>query len=217
MTIYDFSLQPIDERMYIVLSEKEALIIDPSINVEAIALLNEYEIKRVWIILTHEHFDHITGVDFYRDKYNGRVICSKECAVGIQDKRKNLSAHFEIFYLMNPGYDYEQYQQMCSEPFTCTADESFEKYARYEWKNHVIELYDTPGHSKGSCCILLDKKHLFTGDSLVNGSAVITRYPGGSKKQYEQYALPFFKGLDKRIIVYPGHGDKAPLSHWGFL
>jgi len=214
--IYDFSLKPIDERMYIMLSEKEALIIDPFVNDDAIRLLDDNEIQRVLILLTHEHFDHITGVDFYREKYNGRVVCSKECEIGIKDVRKNLSAHFEIFYLMNPTYDYEQYRQMCSKPFTCTADESFEKYGRYEWKGHMIELYSTPGHSPGSSCILLDKKHLFTGDSLVNGFEVITRYPGGSKKQYEEYALPFLKGVDCHVMVYPGHGEKAPLSHWSF-
>ena len=214
--IYDFSLQPIDERMYVVISEQEALIIDPFVSNTVTHMFDEHRIEKVLILLTHEHFDHITGVDFYREKYNGWVICSKECAIGIQDTRKNLSAHFEIFYLMNPSYDYKQYKKMCSKPFACVADESFETYARYEWKSHIIEFYSTPGHSRGSSCILLDKEILFTGDSLVNGFETITRYPGGSRKQYEEYVLPFLKNFDDHIMVYPGHGDKAPLSHWSF-
>lgn len=216
MRINDFSLQPVDERMYVIFSNQEVLLVDPFVQEELIQRLEERAIKQILILLTHEHFDHITGVNYYHQHYKAHVICSKDCAIGIQDIRKNLSARFELFYLMNPAYDRNEYKKMCSEPFTCMADEVFETNLSYEWEEHQIEMYATPGHSPGSSCILIDKKHLFTGDSLVNGFEVITRYPGGSRKQYENYVIPFLKKMGKDVIVYPGHGDRAPLTDWSF-
>ncbi len=216
MLIYDFPLPPLDERMYIVLEGEEALIIDPSENEAAVCLMKEHKVERAVILLTHEHFDHITGVDYFRKLYGAKVLCSRECAGGIQDTRKNLSARYEIFYLMNPSHDRAEYEKMCAAPFVCTADETFENYMLLQWCGHEVELVSTPGHSPGSICILLDKRHLFSGDSLVNGCEVITRYPGGSRKQYEECAIPFFKRLDRAVIVYPGHGDRAPICQWSF-
>lgn len=213
--IYDFSLQPIDERMYIICEQSDAIIIDPFINDEVLEFLAKKNIRDILVLLTHEHFDHITGVSYFVKKFNARVICSKKCSEGIQDVRKNLSARFEIFYLMNPAYDREEYLKMCSQPFVCEeADEVFENNMNFLWNGHKVEIFETPGHSAGSCCIYIDEKHLFTGDSLVNGFETITRYPGGSKEDYVGKTVPFLKGLDKNIMVYPGHGDRAELSEW---
>ena len=214
MQIYDFPLPPLDERMYIVLEGTEALVIDPSVNETAALLMKKQMVERAIILLTHEHFDHITGVDYFRKIFGAKVLCSRECAAGIQDTRKNLSERYEIFYLMNPSHDREKYEKMCAAPFVCTADEAFENYKLLQWCGHSVELIATPGHSPGSSCILIDKKHLFSGDSLVNGFKVITRYPGGSRRQYEEYAIPFFRRLDVDTIVYPGHGNRAPIRQW---
>ncbi len=212
--IYDFPLPPLDERMYVVLEEREALVIDPSVNQAAVDLMEEHKIEKAVILLTHEHFDHITGVDFFRNLFGAKTLCSGECAVGIQDTRKNLSARYEIFYLMNPSHNREEYAKMCAAPFVCAADETFENYKLLQWCGHSVELISTPGHSPGSSCILIDKKHLFSGDSLVNGFEVITRYPGGSRKRYEECAMPFFRRLGGDTIVYPGHGNRAPIRQW---
>ena len=216
MQIYDFSLQPLDERMYIVPEAGEALIIDPSVNEAAVQLLKKHAVDKTTILLTHEHFDHITGVDYFKKLYGAEVVCSRKCADGIRDTKKNLSARYEIFYLMDPSHNREEYEKMCTAPFTCTADKTYEEYWLFHWKSHEVELFSTPGHSPGSSCILIDKKHLFTGDSLVNGFEAITRYPGGSRKQYEECVIPFLRKQTEDTVVYPGHGDRAPIGHWGF-
>ena len=67
-------------------------------------------------------------------------------------------------------------------------------------------LKETPGHSKGSICIFLDEKVMFSGDTLVTGFNTIVRLPGGSKKDFYSITIPYLKQLDEDIVVYPGHG-----------
>ena len=68
---------------------------------------------------------------------------------------------------------------------------------------------ETPGHSPGSICILINDKYIFSGDSLVDGNKVITRLPGGSRKDYNQITKPFLEGLSEDSIIFPGHGQEG--------
>lgn len=45
-------------------------------------------------MLTHEHFDHITGIERLRSRTNSKIICSKVCAERICDSKKNLSFYY---------------------------------------------------------------------------------------------------------------------------
>ena len=71
---------------------------------------------------------------------------------------------------------------------------------------HLIRLYSTPGHSLGSICAVVDDKCIFTGDSLLN-VPVVTKLPGGSKKDYFEKTKVFFSKFDDDILVFPGHGN----------
>ena len=59
---------------------------------------------------------------------------------------------------------------------------------------------------------ILNNKILFSGDTLLQNDAVITRFPESNKEQYLGIALPYLQSLDKNIIVLPGHGDPFVLS-----
>ena len=48
------------------------------------------------------------------------------------------------------------------EPYSCFADIYFEQKFEFKWESHDFYLISTPGHSKGSICILLDNKYLFS-------------------------------------------------------
>ena len=76
-----------------------------------------------------------------------------------------------------------------------------------------MSFHHIPGHSQGSCCILLNNKVLFTGDSLLAEYPVITRFPGGSSKDYKNISLPFLKSLNPNLVVYPGHGKSERLGN----
>lgn len=73
-----------------------------------------------------------------------------------------------------------------------------------------INVISTPGHSKGSICLLCGDK-LISGDTLfANGYG---RYDlhGGSLKELTA-SLSLLRDLDPNLTIYPGHGNTATLS-----
>ena len=74
-------------------------------------------------------------------------------------------------------------------------------------------MFSAPGHSAGSCCIVLDDM-LFVGDTVLENNLMV-KFPGSSKKLYRSVTVPLLEKLltgtlapENRIThVYPGHGD----------
>lgn len=203
--LHSFSFDLIDSRMYLLISNDKALIIDPCVNTDALQLLKDKNIMDVIVLLTHEHYDHISGVNWVRENFNGKVIAIDQCAQNLPDPRRNASAYFDallFFYSSETKISGENIQ-----PYSCKADETFNDYKCFNWENHKIEIIHSPGHSDGSVCILIDDIFVFTGDSLIKGKQTITRLPGGSKKKYAEITLPFLKSLPKDSVIFPGHGE----------
>lgn len=100
------------------------------------------------------------------------------------------------------------------QPYSCEADEIFNGKKEWNFESHKIVMQETPGHSKGSICILVDEEILFSGDTLVTGHETILRLPGGSKKDFASITLPYLESLDREIMVYPGHGEPQKLKRF---
>jgi hydroxyacylglutathione hydrolase len=190
--------------MYLLISRKNTIIIDPHISKDSLTYINENLLKVDYIILTHEHYDHISGVNFFKKQYGCKVVCNKACAKAIQHPNLNFSKYFNVLMEILPK-DKGQTSYLNIEPYSCFADIYFEKRLEFQWEGHDFTLVSTPGHSKGSICILLDNKYLFSGDSLIRDYPTITRLKGGSIKDYQNKTLNFLKSISPEIIVYPGH------------
>lgn len=212
--ISSYSYPLVDGRMYILLTDKECIVVDPVSDDEGISILKNNGIEELKIILTHEHCDHITGVKAFRNNFNCNLICTKECAEAIPDPRKNLS-QFSDFWKMTIS---ERNKEIVTvDDFSvvaCEADSWFEKEISLLFGDYKIRLVHSPGHSKGSLCMAVSNLHgipfcLFTGDSLMADYEVSTRFPGGSRKKYDEITLPFLKSFMEDVIVYPGHGSDS--------
>lgn len=213
--IHTYSFYPIDSRMYILLENEKALVIDPCVSDEALQLLKESGAAEIFALLTHEHYDHISGVNWLREQLPAvQVMCSSECAAALTNPSKNLSNFWEILFVGKDEETREYVRNMNIQPYSCEANHTFEGEYEMPWEHHTLFLKKTPGHSKGSICILLDGDILFSGDSLVTGYPTITRLPGGSKKDYTEITLPWLQSLDSGIMVYPGHGEKHILEYY---
>lgn len=213
--IHTYSFYPIDARMYIILENEKALVIDPCISEEALTLLKENDIEEFLILLTHEHYDHISGVNWLRENFSHvQVFCSSKCAAALPKPSKNLSIYWEILFMGKDEETREYVRNMNIQPYSCEADRKFEGEYEMSWEGHSLFLKETPGHSEGSICVLLDERALFSGDSLVNGHPTITRLPGGSKKEYAEITLPYLQSLNPELLVYPGHGNEQPLGQY---
>lgn len=214
MEVLSYSCQPLDSRMYCLIENQSAIIIDPCIDEELKKVLEQKEITNVLVLLTHEHYDHISGVNWMRDIcLDTYVVCSCGCAGNLKDPEGNLSAFSDVF-LMDKEPERNSFAGLNFKPYSCQADETYEGRKEWNWEGHKIVMQETPGHSKGSSCILMDDMYLFSGDTLVTGHETILRLPGSSKKDFANITVPYLESLDKEIMVYPGHGKPQKLAEF---
>ncbi len=210
--IQTYSFYPIDARMYVIAENEKAVIIDPCVSEEAKKYLQSEGIKDIIVLLTHEHYDHISGVNWLRGNFpTTKVLCSEACAEHIISPHKNLSAYYEILFMGKDPEVQEYVKNMNVPPYSCEADVILNGKKEWNWEGHQISMVETPGHSKGSCCILFDKECMFSGDTLVTGHETILRLPGGSRKDFARITTPFLDSLDRELLVYPGHGEPQKL------
>ena len=72
--------------------------------------------------------------------------------------------------------------------------------------DEFLKVVHTPGHTKGSFC-LLGKNFIFTGDTIFKNGYGRTDLPGGSEKDLENSLEKLAKILKPGMMVYPGHGE----------
>lgn len=192
--------------MYMLLNKEEALIIDPFICKEAEEMLRLADVKNITIILTHEHYDHISGINALREKFECQVIGNAYTKEALQSPEKNLAPFWMGMFMDKPEETRTKALEVLDEHYACEGDIGFDGEYILDWQDIRLRLIETPGHSPGSICILADDNFIFTGDSLVEGNKVITRLPRGSRKLYNEITQPFLEALREDIIVFPGHG-----------
>jgi len=208
--VYRFISTPIKTNMYFILSKNEAIIIDPHKSVEGYEFLKRRGIDNIKILLTHEHFDHSSGVNWFKERFKSELICHVKCAESIAVAKNNrpfLVAF--VLYRQDKNDGGSRVQELMKDytPYTCQADITYKKELMCEWKGHRFHLKHTPGHTPGSCCIEFNKSVVFTGDSLIKGKPVITRFPGGSIDDLNTITIPYLKSLNNEVFIMPGHGN----------
>lgn len=176
---------------YILFDEeaKEAVVLDPGGDVDDIEKeLNKLEAKVKYIILTHGHFDHTTGVDGLK------AVTKATVAIGKNDNDMILK---EVQYygpLIEGG-----------------ADITLSDGDTLEFGKHSIKVIDTPGHTPGGVCLLVEN-HLFTGDTLFKRSIGRSDLAGGNHETLIRSIKEKLAILPKNTIVYPGHGPSSTIG-----
>lgn len=185
--------------MYLVVEGNHAIVIDPFVNTDpSMGLYIDY------ILLTHEHYDHISGVNIWKENTNAPVLCSSTCAQNIQDSRKNLAYYFKDFCEMQSWINLESIPDF-DPNYICQADEVFKDDYIFDWRGHRLHLFELPGHSLGSIGIVIDELFFFSGDSLFKDYDVSLNAPGSSKRKWKEISRPRLEQLPLDICVYPGH------------
>ena len=198
-----------DANSYVLAEEREALIFDAVDSSEMMLRLSAQGIENITVFLTHEHFDHISGLERLRSNFVCRVIASAECSERIQSPKTNLSSIADALISM---HDHSEIAKNVSEFSASGADAIFDGDSEFEWHNHKINCHSLKGHSLGSACYILDGDMLFSGDELLSIS-VITRLPGGSTEKYWVEDMPWFESIKNDILfVFPGHGQPGKIE-----
>jgi glyoxylase-like metal-dependent hydrolase (beta-lactamase superfamily II) len=209
---YPFPLPKGDANMYVLLSRGGAIVVDPNESSEAVDALKKNRIERIIVLLTHEHIDHISGVNMLRKEFDCHVICSAKCGKAIKSSAQNLAKFYRSFFCDTSKRFTKDESVPVDLDYICEADETFEGCRHLDFYGHSVLLRETPGHSQGSICIVIDDCILFSGDSLLPDMQVVTRLPGGSKEYYQQETVPFLESLPTKTWVFPGHGVSGKLD-----
>lgn len=215
--VYRFVLPVLTSNMFVLIRNNKALIIDPSVNEEAMGLLKRESVKDVTVILTHEHLDHISGVNELRKWVLSNapggtctVYCNEYCKDAVRDPKTSLAEFFFAMFINKSPEEIETAKKLFDRKYTCEADVGFKGEYELLWEGLRILLRETPGHSPGSICAEFYSDDgllaLSTGDSLVQGNKVITRLPNGDKKLYKEVTKPYLESISGDILVLPGHG-----------
>ena len=189
----------LSSNMYVVVEGSHAVVIDPFEDAApSEGLIIDY------IILTHEHYDHISGVNVWKKARDAPVLCSRPCAENIQDPKKSLAYYFKEFCELQTWMKIETVPPY-DPGYSCSADIAFDEDMLFDWQGHTWHLFELPGHSMGSIGIVLDGTAFFSGDSLLENTDIALRLPGGSQKKWKEISLPRISGLPRGMHVYPGH------------
>ena len=71
--VYRSRYAPVKSNMFTILTGNEAVVFDPNEDEDLLELFKEKEIEKVHILLTHGHYDHISGVMWLKEHTNATV------------------------------------------------------------------------------------------------------------------------------------------------
>jgi glyoxylase-like metal-dependent hydrolase (beta-lactamase superfamily II) len=177
---------------------REAVLIDPGDEVdELLAAVRDRDVDVRYILLTHAHIDHITGVAAAKRALDVPVYLHQDDlflyqAVVQQGAMFGLTVEpqpeIDAFYDLTPLY-----------------------FGDYE-----VSVHHTPGHCPGGVCLHVGRKsepgrHLFVGDTLFAGSIGRTDLPGGDYGTLMRSITEVLFPLGDEATVHPGHGPDTTI------
>lgn len=218
--VYRFPYEPVDSNMFFIPDGDTGVVFDPNANNELLSVFKKRGTKRIVIVLTHEHYDHTNGTEWLQSKIETKLFCQADCANSIASCNGN-DPKLVAFVLaardsIDGGHRYHDFKSSYKR-YTLKADVTFED--KYDLVIGGIQLkcYSTPGHSPGSIIIIWNNQYVFTGDSLIQKTPTILRFPESDKELYDSITRPFLKSLDKNMLVFPGHGEPFKINEAKYL
>ena len=200
MILKTFVLGALEDNNYLLIddnsADKEAVLIDCTEKCEEIEhVLRENNVKLKYILITHGHFDHILGVNYFKSKFPEVKVLMHEDDKELVETIKDFASRFMI------------------EPVEVQhIDEYLKDDEKITFGNYEIKVIHTPGHTKGGACFLVGDK-IFTGDTLFKESVGRVDLPGGSFDEIKSSIENKLFTLDEKIKVYPGHGPSSTIGH----
>ncbi len=102
LKIHSYIMPGIESNMYLTMTDGSVLIVDPNVNSDALALMTQGQARSVLVLLTHEHYDHISGINWLRENFTDsavEVVATEAAAGALQDPSQNLAKFCEILLM----------------------------------------------------------------------------------------------------------------------
>lgn len=176
---------------YVLISEGDAAVVDPSADIKDIkSAIGEAKLR--YILLTHCHFDHILKLDSLRAETRAEVCIHKADADMMKDPALNGSEFF--------GLDFA----------SLGADRILDDGEIIPLGKETIEVISTPGHTPGSVCYDCGND-LICGDTLFTSGYGRYDLPGGDGNILFA-SLKMLADRRDNPMIHPGHGASCALS-----
>lgn len=151
--------------------------------------------KLLYIICTHGHFDHVSGVARLKEKYpEAKVVVGEADAPALSSAFISGAEAFGLpFY---PCYD----------------DVTVNEGDVLQVGSILLKVIATPGHTLGGVVLYCESEKIaFTGDTLFRGSVGRTDLYGGSYAQL-MTSIKKIKNLPPDTALMCGHGDSTTVQ-----
>jgi len=189
------TLGPLATNCYVVRSDTastEGLVVDPSGTATEIERsLATHGARCVAILVTHGHFDHITGLADLAERTGAPVHAPAGERALLEEPER----------FTPPGIDVRPW----------TPDVLLEGGERLHLAGLELDVLFVPGHSPGHIAYATDG-NLFSGDVLFAGSVGRTDFPGGSWGTLLESIASLVAALPAETAVQPGHGPATTLG-----
>ena len=197
MKIAKFILGSMQTNCYFIIDEesKSCIVVDPADDIDVIMKkLSDKGLTCEKIILTHGHFDHMMALEELRARTSAPLYLHEADNELLQDPDKSLMAFYAGIHTP------------CK-----PADIALKDADTIDFHGNTIKVMHTPGHTKGSCCFLIDE-HMICGDTLFRGNIGRYDFYGGDYTTMLS-SLEKIKALETDYRIYPGHGPSSHLSY----
>lgn len=175
---------------------KEAFLVDPADSAELMEdWIAQTQVTLKAILLTHGHFDHIGAVMKLKADLQVPVYAMQAEKTVLEDPLLNASAKF-------------------GRPFSVKGDRFLTDGASFSVAGFDINVYHTPGHTKGGACYYLaEEKVLFSGDTIFCESIGRADLPTGNGAELVRSVRKILDALPDDTAIYPGHDEATSVAH----
>ena len=202
MIIETRAVQPFFKNGFVLGSEetREGIVIDPGDEVDQlVAAVAKHRLTIRYILLTHAHLDHISGVGAAKEAFGAPV---------------GLHADDDFLY-----QGIVQQGQMFGLRLDPQPKVDFYYAGRdpLRFGEFGVWVYHTPGHCPGGVCLAVGRedepdRRLFVGDTLFAGSIGRTDLPGGDHDTLVRSIREVLFQFPDNTPVFPGHGDPTTIG-----
>ncbi|MEI6244169.1 MAG: MBL fold metallo-hydrolase [Acidobacteriota bacterium] len=179
---------------------KEAVFIDPGDEADDLIEHARAEgLTVTMILLTHAHFDHVTGVARAKAAFQAPIWLHQDDQF-LYDGAVEQGRMFGIVVQPPPPVDHY-----------------YARNQRLTFGDYVVDVRHTPGHCPGGVCLAIGRtdeaaRELFVGDTLFADSIGRTDLPGGDHQL-------LLRSIREQLLVYPdetivhsGHGPDTTIG-----